>query len=147
MAAFCAEHGITLLAYGTLLGGLLSETYLGRREPGWAELSTVSLRKYKQMIDTWGGWALFQELLTVLKSIADKHRVGIAAVGARYVLDQSAVAGVIIGSRLGITEHITENSRIFDLVLDASDIATLRPIFDRARDLMGIIGDCGDEYR
>jgi len=25
MAAFCAEHGVTLLAYGTLLGGLLSE--------------------------------------------------------------------------------------------------------------------------
>ncbi|HYZ42104.1 MAG TPA: aldo/keto reductase, partial [Stellaceae bacterium] len=33
MASFCREHAITLLAYGSLLGGLLSEQYLGRSEP------------------------------------------------------------------------------------------------------------------
>ncbi len=63
MAAWCHEHGVSLLAYGTILGGLLSEKYLGRAEPGRADLNTASLRKYKQMIDAWGGWALFQELL------------------------------------------------------------------------------------
>src|SRR5947208_1960487 len=60
MAAFCAEHAITLLAYGTLLGGLLSERYLGRPEPQPAQLDTASLRKYKNMIDVWGGWTLLQ---------------------------------------------------------------------------------------
>ena len=50
------------------------------------------------MIDAWGGWPLFQELLAVLKNIADKHRVGIANVGMRYVLDRPAVAGVIVGA-------------------------------------------------
>ena len=30
MAAFCREHDITLLTYGTVLGGLLSEKYLGQ---------------------------------------------------------------------------------------------------------------------
>ena len=30
------------------------------------------------MIDAWGGWTLFQELLAVLKQTADKHRVSIA---------------------------------------------------------------------
>jgi aryl-alcohol dehydrogenase-like predicted oxidoreductase len=73
MEAFCGEHAVTLLTYGTLLGGLLSEKYLGRPEPGRGELATASLQKYKQMIDAWGGWALFQELLLVLKRIADKH--------------------------------------------------------------------------
>ena len=38
MAAFCREHGMTLLAYGTLLGGLLSEKYLGRTEPPQASI-------------------------------------------------------------------------------------------------------------
>jgi Aldo/keto reductase family len=33
MTSFCREHSITLLAYGTLLGGLLSKKYLGRPEP------------------------------------------------------------------------------------------------------------------
>src|SRR5712692_6165818 len=49
MEALCGEHGITLLTYGTLLGGLLSEKYLGRPEPGRSELTTASLGKYKQM--------------------------------------------------------------------------------------------------
>jgi len=51
MAAFCGDHKITLLAYGTLLGGLLSEKYFGRPEPQRSELNTASLQKYKNMID------------------------------------------------------------------------------------------------
>ena len=76
-----------------VLGGLLSEKYLGRAEPGRADLNTASLRKYKQMIDAWGDWTLFQELLAALARIAGKHRVGIAAVAIRYILDRPAVAG------------------------------------------------------
>ena len=118
MASFCREHAITLLAYGTLLGGLLSEKYLGRPEPRRPELNTASLQKYKNMIDAWGGWTLFQELLAVLKQIADKHRVSIANVGVRYILDRPAVAGVIVGARLGVTQHIAENTRVFGFALD-----------------------------
>ncbi len=147
MEAFCAKHGITLLTYGTLLGGLLSEKYLGRPEPGRGELATASLQKYKQMIDAWGGWSLFQELLVVLKRIADKHGVGVANVGTRYVLDRPAVAGVIIGARLGLTQHIADNARTFDLALDVEDRAALEPVLAKSRDLMRVIGDCGDEYR
>jgi aryl-alcohol dehydrogenase-like predicted oxidoreductase len=147
MAAWCADHGVTLLTYGTLLGGLLSEKYLGRPEPGRADLNTASLRKYKQMIDAWGGWLLFQELLSVLKLIADKHHAGIANIGVRYVLDRPAVAGVIVGARLGLAEHIADNTRTFEVALDDGDLAALDPILGRPRDLLQVIGDCGDEYR
>lgn len=147
MAAFCAAHGVTLLTYGTLLGGLLSETWLGRAEPGRHELQTVSQQKYKNMIDAWGSWALFQELLAALKPIAGKHRVGIAEVGVRAILDREAVAGIIIGARLGLAEHIADNARLFDFALDAEDEAALAPILAKGRDLMRVIGDCGDEYR
>jgi aryl-alcohol dehydrogenase-like predicted oxidoreductase len=147
MAAWCRDNGVSLLTYGTLLGGLLSERWLGRPEPGRSELATASLRKYKQMIDTWGGWALFQELLGSLKQIADRHGAGIANVATRYVLDRPAVAGVIIGARLGIAEHIAENARTFDIALDADDLAALDPVLARSNDLMRLIGDCGDEYR
>ena len=64
--ASAATIAITLLAYGTLLGGLLSERISAARSRGRSELDTASLRKYKQMIDAWGGWPLFQELLAVL---------------------------------------------------------------------------------
>ena len=147
MAAFCHEHGIALLTYGTLLGGLFSEKYLGSAEPGRGELTTASLQKYKNMIDAWGGWPLFQELLGVLKSIADKHGASIANIGTRYVLDRPAVAGVIIGARLGIAEHIAGNARTFDIALDADDVAAIEPVLARSHDLMQLIGDCGDEYR
>jgi aryl-alcohol dehydrogenase-like predicted oxidoreductase len=147
MAAWCHENGVTLLAYGTLLGGLLSEQWLGRAEPGGGELNTASLQKYRQMIDAWGGWALFQELLAALKRIADKHGASIANIGTRYVLGRPAVAGVIIGARLGLTEHIADNTRTFGIALDADDLATLEPVLAKGRDLMRIIGDCGDEYR
>jgi aryl-alcohol dehydrogenase-like predicted oxidoreductase len=136
-----------LLAYGTLLGGLLSEKYLGRPEPPRSELDTASLRKYKNMIDAWGGWSLFQKLLTVLKQIADNHRASIANVGLRYILDRPAVAGVIVGARLGVAQHIAENARVFSVALDGDDLATIEAVLTQSRDLMQVIGDCGGEYR
>jgi len=147
MAGFCRDRGIALLTYGTLLGGLLSEKYLGRPEPGWSELNTASLQKYKRMIDVWGGWALFQKLLGALKRIADTHRASIANLGVRYVLDRPAVAGVIVGARLGVAEHISDNARVFSFALDAEDYAAIEPVLAKSRDLMRLIGDCGDEYR
>jgi aryl-alcohol dehydrogenase-like predicted oxidoreductase len=147
MAPFCRERGMTFLAYGTLLGGLLSEKYLGRPEPSRAELNTASLQKYKRMIDAWGGWALFQELLAVLKQIAHKHQVSIANVGVRYILDRPAVAGAIVGTRLGVAEHVADNARVFGLELDAGDDTAIETVLARSRDLIKLIGDCGDEYR
>ncbi len=147
MAGFCGGHGVSLLAYGALLGGLLSEKYLGRPEPRRSDLVTASLQKYKNMIDAWGGWALFQELLAALKGIADRHGVGIANVGVRWVLDRPAVAGVIVGARLGVAEHIADNLSVFGLALDADDLAAIDAVLAKSRDLMRLIGDCGDEYR
>lgn len=147
MAPFCREHRITLLTYGTVLGGLLSEGYVGRTSPHRGELNTASLQKYSNMIDAWGGWALFQQLLAALKTIAHKHRVSIANVGVRYILDQPAVAGVIVGTRLGVAEHIADNAGVVSLALDDDDHARIEAVLTKSRDLMKVIGDCGDEYR
>ena len=151
MAAFCQANDSSLLAYGALCGGLLSDRYLGQPEPttpghGGA-LNTASLRKYKQMIDAWGGWGLFQQLLTTLRSVADRHDATIANVAVRYILDRPAVAGVIVGARLGVAEHIAETARVFDLQLDAEDLEAIEAVLAKSRDLYRLIGDCGDEYR
>ncbi len=147
MARLCQTHGMALLTYGTLGGGLISDTYLGQPEPRGGALNTVSLRKYKQMVDAWGGWELFQTLLVTLKSIADKHDVSIANVATRAILDRPAVAGVIVGVRLGLAEHREDNARVFDLVLDDEDRGHIQAVLDQSRDLFSLIGDCGDEYR
>jgi aryl-alcohol dehydrogenase-like predicted oxidoreductase len=147
MVGFCQSHRMSLLSYGALCGGLLSDRYLDRPEPGRAELDTASLQKYKRMIDAWGGWDLFQQLLRALRSIADKHGAGIANVAVRAILDRPAVAGVIVGVRLGVSDNLEDNRRVFNLELDDEDRERIGAVQARARDLYAIIGDCGDEYR
>ncbi|MFO0051430.1 MAG: aldo/keto reductase [Dolichospermum sp.] len=147
MVNFCQEHDIKLFTYGTVCGGLLSEKYLQKPEPKGLEINTTSLRKYKQMIDNWGGWGLFQELLNTLKTIADKHQVSIANVAVNYILNQPAVGGVIVGARLGIAEHLSDNAQVFSFNLDAEDIGKIDTVSQHSRDLYQLIGDCGDEYR
>lgn len=147
MAPFCAGRGIKILAYGSLLGGLLSERYLGAPEPSGADLYTASLCKYKNMVDAWGGWALFQELLSEMGAVARKHSVSIANVAVRAVLDMPAVCAAIVGARLGVSEHVGENLRVFEFSLDSDDRARIASVTGRARNLLGLIGDCGAEYR
>src|SRR5919108_461649 len=143
MIPFCLEHNISLLTYGTICGGLMSERYLGRIQPSAAELNTLSLRKYKQMIDAWGGWNLFQELLSTLKRIAQKHNVSIANVATRYILDRPPVAGVIIGVRLGIVDHRNNNAQVFNFSLDKIDYDSIDAVCTKSNNLFEIIGDCG----
>jgi aryl-alcohol dehydrogenase-like predicted oxidoreductase len=147
MRDVCVRRGVRLLTYGTLAGGLFSERWLGRAEPRRAELTTASLQKYKRMVDAWGGWALFQELLVALDEIARRHRATISNVAVRAILDEAAVGAVIIGVRFGESEHVSENLRVFDVSLTAEDRSRLAALTSRARDLFTAIGDCGDEYR
>jgi aryl-alcohol dehydrogenase-like predicted oxidoreductase len=147
MTAVCEEQRVWLLPYGVLCGGLLSDRYLGQPEPGHGALNTASLGKYKQMIDAWGGWGLFQQLLSALRSVANKHDASIANVAVRYILDRPSVAGVIVGARLGVAEHIGENARVFRIQLDSEDLEAIEGARAQSRDLYRLIGDCGDEYR
>ena len=57
------------------------------------------------------------------------------------------MAGAIIGARLGITDHIDDNIRVFNLELDKDDINRIEEICRKSNDLFDVIGDCGDEYR
>jgi aryl-alcohol dehydrogenase-like predicted oxidoreductase len=147
MAPFFVKNRIKILTYGTLLGGFFSEKYLGVDEPHRGDLITASLQKYKNMIDAWGGWELFQELLSALNDIAKKHNCSIANVATRFVLDRPQVAGVIIGARLGIAEHRDDNSKVFDVKLDEQDISSIDSVTVKSNDLFEVIGDCGGEYR
>jgi len=147
MQELCEQENIKLFVYGTLGGGLITDRFLNKSEPFTSKLNTASLHKYKNMINIWGGWSLFQEYLSIIKKIADKHDVSIANVAVRYVLENPVVAGAILGVRLGISEHIEENLRVFNFSLDQEDYDSLNRVGSKSRNLLKIIGDCGDEYR
>jgi aryl-alcohol dehydrogenase-like predicted oxidoreductase/enamine deaminase RidA (YjgF/YER057c/UK114 family) len=144
MSAFCAESGIRLLAYGTLAGGLISERWLGRPEPGAGDIGDWSKMKYKRFIDAIGGWSVLQGMLRALDRVARRHRVSIPNVATRWVLEHEAVAAVIIGARLGEREHRADNLALFSFALDAVDRAEIDAALAQAS-MLG--GDCGDEYR
>jgi len=147
MIDYCQQHDIQLLAYGTLGGGLISDQYLGEIEPKGFQLKTASLKKYKNMVNAWGGWDLFQKLLSALQDIATKYQVSISNVAVRYILEQPAVAGAIVGARLSISEHIQDNAKIFSFSLSPEDYQQIDAVSNQAEDLYQLIGDCGDEYR
>lgn len=150
MAELCQLTGVKLITYGTVMGGLLSEKFLDTNLSipfAGPPLNTPSLNKYKRMVDAWGGWKQFQTLLQTLKKVASKHGVSIATVAVKYILDQPGVAGSMVGVRLGLAEHIEDTNAIFSLVLDEEDVESIREVSKRGRDLLKVIGDCGDEYR
>ncbi len=137
LARLCRERGVLMLCYGTLAGGFFSEHWLGRDEPVTG-LTNRSLIKYKLVIDEFGGWSVFQELLHSLKAIGDRHQASIATVATRWVLDQSGVAAAIVGARYA--ERLSETLDVFRLRLDAQDHDLLAPI------LAAHPGPAGDTY-
>jgi aryl-alcohol dehydrogenase-like predicted oxidoreductase len=147
MAAFCTENDVKLLCYGTLMGGFVSADWLNKPVPDRDSLTNVSLRKYLPWIMYWGGWDLFQEMLSVLDVIAKKHAASISNVAVRWVLDQPAVGGAIVGVRFGLKEHVDDNRRVFKFALDDNDRAAIAAVQSKGRDLTTVFGDCGGEYR
>jgi aryl-alcohol dehydrogenase-like predicted oxidoreductase/enamine deaminase RidA (YjgF/YER057c/UK114 family) len=144
MSAYCAGSGVRLLAYGTLGGGFLTDRWVGRPEPSAADIPDWSKSKYRRFIETIGGWSAVQRILDAAAAIAHRHGVSVANVATRWVLEQPAVAAVIVGARLGEREHRQDNLRVFSFAMDAEDHARLDAAFAQGR---SVPGDCGDEYR
>jgi aryl-alcohol dehydrogenase-like predicted oxidoreductase len=126
MADYCGAHGVGLLCYGSLAGGFLSERWLDAEEPG-TSFENRSLTKYRLIIEEFGGWGRFQRLLEALRDIGVRHGVGIGAVAMRWVLDQPAVTGIIVGVRhAGHLSSIAEALALRLTDVDRSAIASVQ---------------------
>jgi aryl-alcohol dehydrogenase-like predicted oxidoreductase/enamine deaminase RidA (YjgF/YER057c/UK114 family) len=144
MTAVCEAYGVKILAFGVLAGGFFAEKWLNQPDPTLSGNANWSQLKYRRFIEVIGGWAAFQHLLKALQQIAQKHEVSIATVAGRYILEQPAVGGIIIGARLGQSAHLEETVRLFSFELDEADHTLLKAT---QAQLQPVPGDCGDEYR
>jgi aryl-alcohol dehydrogenase-like predicted oxidoreductase len=133
MATLCAPRNIRFLCYGSVLGGFLSERWLGAPEPR-EPLENRSLTKYKLVIDEALGWDGFQALLQTVGRIAEKHGVTVGAIGIAWVLAQPNVAAAIVGARNA--SHLQETLAATRVRLDERDLAILGGVSGR-----GIAGD------
>ncbi len=141
MIEFCQANNIKQLCYGTLAGGFFAERWLGEPEPTHP-FDNRSLTKYKLIIDDFGGWALFQELLATLARIARRHDATIGQVALRWVLSRPTIVGAIVGATS--TRHLAENAATFAFDLDGEDQAAIKSVTDRRT---GPQGDCYDLER
>ena len=144
MTRLCLNYGVKLLTFGTIAGGFLTEKWLDKPEPEESALKAWPLIKYKRFIDAAGGWNNFQILLRTIKEVADEYQVSMANICTKYILDQPAVAGVIIGARHGQPHHIEDNLRLFKFDIEENHLHKLR---EALQILDPIPGDCGDEFR
>jgi aryl-alcohol dehydrogenase-like predicted oxidoreductase len=137
MVDLCERHGISLLCYGTVAGGFLSDRYAGVPEPP-SPFENRSLTKYKLIIDDFGGWSLFQQLLATLEEIARKHRVSLATVATRTILQKRGVGAAIVGVRHA--RHLPDTLRLFSFAVDQEDQDAIERIAKGAQ------GPAGDIY-
>ena len=138
----CEHHAVKILAYGTLCGGFLTNRWLGQGDP--EKISDWSRMKYRRFIESSGGWNAFQSILSAAEKIAWKHQVSVANVATKWVLSQNHVAAVIIGARIGESQHRQNNMELFEFELDHEDFQSLEKTFEETTP---VPGDCGDEYR
>ncbi len=129
---YCRDHHIALFCYGTLSGGFLAEKWIGQN---MGNPETRSQVKYLQVIEDSLGWEGYQQLLLLLKRIAESHEVGISQVASQYILQQPGVAATIIGVRN--SRHVEDNARIFDFDLTNSEIAEIRKFLDQYNEIPG----------
>ncbi|TIV81311.1 MAG: aldo/keto reductase [Mesorhizobium sp.] len=134
LAALAARNGVGFLCYGSVAGGFLSDRWLGAAEPA-TPLENRSLVKYKLIIDDFGGWDLFQQLLRALKTAGDRHGVDIATIASAWVLEQPQVAAVIVGARN--QAHARANAAIMDVQLSPDDKATIGAVIAQSPGLEG----------
>jgi aryl-alcohol dehydrogenase-like predicted oxidoreductase len=131
----CRRHRVQLQCYGTVAGGFLGDKWLGQPDP--ATPADRSQAKYRLIIEEFGGWALYQELLSALAIVARRHRASITAVALRWVLERPGVATAIVGARTDT--HLADLLSVETLELDADDRAAIHGVTSRAS---GPDGDC-----
>ncbi|WP_420407327.1 aldo/keto reductase [Hoeflea sp.] len=134
LAAAAEKAGVQLLCYGSVGGGLFSERMLGMPEPQ-PPFENRSINKYKLIVDEFGGWALFQDLLEVLDAIAKARGTDIASVASRAVLERPSVAAVIIGARN--RNHLERNLAIPGIALSSEDFDRINSVLARANPVPG----------
>ena len=143
-----AERDVAIICYGVLAGGFLTDAWLGKSDPGFA-FENRSLVKYRLIIEEFGGWTPFQELLGTLRRIADGHGVDIAAVAMRAMIEDDAATALIIGARSASHLDRTTSATGFSLTdADRSAIAASikdapgprGSVFDLERDRTGTHG-------
>lgn len=134
---FCKKNDISMLCYGSVAGGFLSDRYLGVPEPTQeaSELQNRSLTKYRLIIEEFGGWDLYQQALTTLKSIGEPNGLSVSETAILYTLSNPGVAGAIVGARN--SDHLHSLCNLTEKMQGNIDFTPLDKVFAKSTGLSG----------
>jgi len=127
--ALDSNDPIPYLCYGVIAGGFLSEKYLGKPEPK-PPFENRSLTKYRLIIEEFGSYDLFQELLRTLGEVGKKYNKGVAEVAANFILQKQNTAAIIVGARNN--KHLKKLSLLSSFKLDENDLQKIQAIIDNS---------------
>lgn len=133
LGRYCEENEIGIIAFGTVAGGFISEKFLGVSEPN--DFATRSNIKYKLIIDDFGGWELFQELLRLLERIAKDHETDIASISSAWSLQRPGVKAVIVGARN--INHLEKNLEIPGIKFTKKELEEIDQLLAQSNGLDG----------
>ncbi len=137
MQALCLERGITILPYGSLAGGFLSNKFLKFDQQPPQEMDHGRTFHYTTMIAHHGGWPGVQSLLKIMAKIAKGYNLNISQVALQWLHHQPGVGPILTGLTTN-RQQIQQNMEALDRPIAAADLQTLS---DTARQLIPQSGD------
>jgi aryl-alcohol dehydrogenase-like predicted oxidoreductase len=136
----CRARHLSLLGYGPLAGGFLTNRWYGKPDPGLEPQAERPFgRIYRQLIERFGGWSWLQELLQVLAACGVRHRTDIASMALAWTLAQNGAAALLVG--IGSARRPAAYRDAAALVLDQEDFAAIAAVLDRRPAVTGDVGD------
>lgn len=138
MLTSAKQHNYKLLCYGTLAGGFLSSKWLDVKDPGFED-ENRSLVKYRLIIEDFGGWDKFQQLLQALSNVSTKCGLSISELAILFPLNSEGVASAITGVRS--TRHTESAMRLASSSYAREGLAELQEIAEQISGISGRIYD------
>ena len=114
---FCEENDIAVMSYGSLCGGLLAGM-AQKPVPGKNEERS---RFYPQFEEPY--WSKSQELIQVLRQIAEQKNTSVATVSIAWALAQKGITCSLMGS--SSAGHATRNAQAADVELSDAELSII----------------------
>ncbi len=123
LQSLCLDKDISILAYGPLAGGFLSQKFLGLKLPP-IEGEHARSFYYSSMVRAHGGWSPVQEMLLTMAQIANKYQVSISQLALNWVKNQPGVGAVISGFTQN-RQQIKSNIEAMEIKITPEDLQLL----------------------
>ena len=120
-----AKHGLAVLAYAPLGGGILTGKY--RTPPSFAgrDVRDFFYPFYKEPL-----WSRTQELLAVMRAVAERRNASVGQVAIAWAAARPAVASALVGAKN--PSQAADNTVGGGLALSADDLRDLTAASDKA---------------